>query len=64
MDDENFRYWSDRSLRETQAAINAACDPAAAAHRELARLCMRRAMTMLHVTMVAHDVEVGQICLP
>lgn len=60
MDEDDFRYWSARSLRETQAAINGACRRSRAAHRRLATLCIRRAIAVLDDTAVAPDGATGQ----
>ncbi|GGE93271.1 hypothetical protein [Sphingomonas prati] len=45
MDANEFRYWSHRSAQEIARAINAQCLRSCDAHRRLALLCMRVALT-------------------
>jgi len=47
MDDAEFSHWSERSLQETIAAINAACPRSRACHERLAHLCVCRALASI-----------------
>lgn len=47
MNDSEFRYWSDRSLQETIAAINADCPRMRAGHERLAHMCVCQALASI-----------------
>lgn len=47
MNNIEFRYWSDRSLQETIAAINADCPRLRAGHERLAHVCVCQALASI-----------------